>query len=939
MKILQITVNHMQEPIGFAFGNRIYLEFSAQTSAKIAEVKKRVIISAESKLYDSGWQDYIDNSFDVKLKLVPRTHYTVTVFLKNNFEKTQKSTFFETGKMNEHYTAKWIGNSDKSLQNTLLRKKFRLTKAVTNARLYITGLGLYEVYFNQKKVGSEFLTPGITAYDQLTQVQTYDISKMFSNELEQELLISLGDGWYKGTFGFDGGQNNIYGSRQMAIAELHLTFTDGSKRIINSDSSWQTTSGKITKSAIYYGEDYNAAIKIHDWQPATIINHELTALHDRLSLPLKIHEYLPVKDIIHTPKGETVLDFGQNHAGWPEFYNRAASKSTVKLEMGEILQDGNFYQKNLRHARAAFEYTSNGKKEWIRPHFTYYGYRYVKITGFAQTPKKKDFRSAVIYSDLKTTGNIETDNALVNRLLKNIIWSQKSNFFDVPTDCPQRDERLGWTGDAEIFSNTALLNMNCYAFFKKYAKDMLIEQKQHKGMLTMYAPAMGNDAGGTAIWGDAATIIPWHAYQATGDPAILRQNYSAMKAWVDWITNTTNTNNLWTGSFQFGDWLSLDGENPAIPTGKTDEDFIASIFYYYSSLIVGQTGQLLGNAHDAQKYFAQAQRIKKAVQDEYITPNGRLAIDTQTAYALVLYFDLVPASQKKHVINGLLKRLNKDNNHLKTGFVGTPLVCQVLSANGHHKLATQIFLNEDYPSWLYAVKLGATTVWERWNSVLPDGKMNPEGMNSLNHYSIGAIMEWVYKYVLGLNRTTFDYQKVTFKPNFDFRLKHVSGSYESSYGKLQFAYQLEADQLHTIKIKAIIPFGQIVNVILPRSQNANITINGKTTSGKIILTNGNYDICYQPDKSYIEYYDIEMPVKNLMIDKELVKELMPINTVFSFLQKEKNLENFDSMNLSTLNDSLPFINISKQEFKKISGILNKTPLMSERRFIHERRTV
>ncbi|WEV40861.1 alpha-L-rhamnosidase [Lactobacillus sp. ESL0681] len=939
MKITNILINQMVEPIGFDLGDSIRIEFSVQTKADFADVQKRLTITGSELDFDSNWREYDNNVFDEHVPLLPRTRYTVRVQLRNQKQQTEQTSFFETGKMTEPYTAEWIGNPNQDLQNTLLRKEFALPQKVKTARLYITGLGLYEAYLNKRKIGTEFLSPGVTAYDKLVQVQTYDVSQMFTDQQQQELVISLADGWYKGNFGFEGGQENIYGNRQIALAELHLEFIDSSQMVIKTDNTWQTTSGKVTKSAIYYGEDYDDTIKVTNWQPAELVNHPTNILRDRLSLPIKIKEQLPVQQIIQTPNGETVLDFGQNHAGWPEFYNQEKLGNTIKLEMGELLQDGNFYRDNLREARAAFEYTSDGQNKWIRPHFTYYGYRYIRVSGFKQQINAANFHSCVLYSDLKTIGKIETENSKVNRLLQNVLWGQKSNFVDVPTDCPQRDERLGWSGDADIFSETALLNMNSYPFFKKYANDMLIEQKQHHGMLTMYAPAMGNEEGGAAIWGDAATIIPWNAYQATGDPAILRQNFQGMQAWVDWISQNTTTPNLWTGRFQFGDWLALDGENPALPTGKTDEDFIASTYYYYSSTIVAKTATVLGKDKDAQKYTKQANAIKQAIKNEYITNNGRLALDTQTGYALALYFDLVPPSQKERVVSDLVSRLAKDQNHLKTGFVGTPLICQVLSDNGHHELAMQLFLNEDFPSWLYAVNLGATTIWERWDSILADGTINPEGMNSLNHYSVGAIMSWVYQHILGLKHLDSGYQEVLFAPQFDYRLKQVNGHYESSYGDLKLAYQLETDEQHTIKLAITVPFGQVVHVSLPRSSGTKIFVNGQFADQPLTLTNGKFSISYQPNKSYIEYYQLETPVKIIMADQFLVKQLQKVNPVFDFLSADDNLQNFGALSLTKLNETLPFVNISNSELNQIEKILRKTPLASERKFLNERRTI
>lgn len=531
---------------------------------------------------------------------------------------------------------------------------------------------------------------------------------------------------------------------------------------------------------------------------------------------------------------------------------------------------------------------------------------------------------------MQETGNIETDNELVNRLLKNIQWGQKSNFIDVPTDCPQRDERLGWSGDANIFSNTAALNMNVFEFFKKYAKDMAVEQEDHDGMLTMYAPKMGDDDGGAAIWGDAATFIPWNMYESYGDPAILEQNYSEMKSWVDWITKQTKVKDLWVGTFQFGDWLALDGEVPGLPTGKTDEDYIASVYYYASTKIVANTAKLLDEAEDFEKYEKQAERILKAIQDEYLTPNGKLALDTQTAYALALYFNIVPENKKEHVVNDLVARLNKDNDHLKTGFVGTPFVNQVLSENGHHKLAMKIFMQEDFPSWLYAVKLGATTVWERWNSVEADGSMNPEGMNSLNHYSIGAIMEWVYRYVLGIRNHSAGYQTIEFVPKFDYRLKHVKGHYHSSYGDLDIEYQIEADEEHTIKIHLAVPYGVTVKVDLPRTDKFNI--NGKIKENGTDLTVGDYEISYIPTQDYIERYTETTPVAVIMSDQELVNEINEVSDVLKMFENDPNgLQGpMGGMSLAKINEINPSINIDEAEFESIYRILTKMPIESER---------
>lgn len=931
MQLTQILINHMAEPIGFQFDN-LRVEFKVAADCSQAATKQLKIWTTDKTkpVYTTAVMPYQNNFFDVDLALEPRTRYHVQISLTAGDQTAMKTSFFETGKMTETYTAQWIGNANAALQNTLFKKAITTAQPVTKARLYATGLGLYEAYIDDQKVGDEYLAPGVTAYDRWIQVQTYDVTAQLATPGEHQLLISTGDGWYKGNFGFDGGQNNIYGDQQMTLAELHLTYADGATAVINTDHSWQTTSGRITKSAIYYGEDFDATITPSNWEPVTLLTKSTALLQDRLSLPIKIQTTLPAKELIQTPAKEQVLDFKQNQAGWFEFYNREPKGTKLTFQMGEILQNDNFYRENLRDARAAFTYVSDGKQRWVRPHFTYYGYRYVKVTGNTQPLNLSDFRAAVMYSDMAMTGTIQTDNAKVNRLFQNIQWGQKSNFFDVPTDCPQRDERLGWTGDADIFSNTAAFNMNVYQFFKKYAKDMAVEQAQHDGMLTMYAPAMGVDDGGAAVWGDAATTIPWNMYQTYGDPAILKQNYQSMRAWVDWITANTKTPNLWTGMFQFGDWIALDGENPALPTGKTDEDFIASIYYAYSSQIVADTAKLFNDTDVAKHYADQADAIKVAIQHEYITENGRLALDTQTAYALALAFKLVPANQIQRVVADLVTRLHKDNDHLQTGFVGTPFICQVLSQYGQHQLATKIFMQEDFPSWLYAVNMGATTVWERWNSVQPDGSMNPEGMNSLNHYSIGAIMAWAYRYLVGFRDHTPGYQEVTIAPNFDYRLKKVDGTFETPYGRLSLAYQLETTDEHQITGQLTVPFGVTAHVNLPRATQ--VTVNDDTLPGSFDLTAGTYQFSYYPTHDYVGRYTAETPAAAIMADNELVAKIDAIDPVLTFFKQDPDAAQggLGSMSLTKLNTLLPFISIPADHLTAINQLLAQTPLLSER---------
>lgn len=931
MNIQSILVNHMTEPLGFLL-EHLRIEFTLEAD-HFEEIEKQLILSvADQPVYQTEFLPYDNNFFEVDLDLLPRTRYDIKITIRTaDQECISSSSFFETGKLSEPFQAQWIGNKDKEIQNTLFKKDITINKEVARARLYMTALGVYETLIDQEKIGNEFLAPGVNAYDQWTQLQTYDVTKALSLG-QHELMISTADGWYKGPYGFIQGVKDIYGDQHRALAEYHIDYVDGTHEVITTDESWLTTTGKVTHSSIYYGEDRDDTLSIVNWKPVIILKESYDILSDRLSLPLIVKETLEVQEVLYTPAGETVLDFGQNHAGLFRFYNRTPKGTKIYLQVGEILQKGNLYRENLRSARAAFEYISDGEEKWVQPSFTYYGYRYMKVEGLDQL-NPEDFKADVIYSDMRSTGEIKTNNPKVNRLFQNIIWGQKSNFFDSPTDCPQRDERLGWTGDANVFSNTALYNMDVYAFYRKFLKDVSIEQQLNDGRAPMYAPSFGNKDGGGAIWGDATTFIPWNAYQVTGDDSLLKEHYPSMKDWVDWITRNTGTENLWTHCSQFGDWLALDGENPAMPTGKTDEYFIASIYYHYSAHIVAETARLLGKTEEAKNYENLSQAIKHAIQAEYISANGRLTIDTQTAYALTLAFELLPENQLERVARDLVTRLGKDDDHLKTGFVGTPYINQMLSLHGYHKLATTIFLHEDYPSWLYAVNLGATTVWERWNSVLQDGSMNPEGMNSLNHYSIGAVMEWAYKFVLGIRNSNQGFKEFDLAPEFDYRLNSVAGHYQSSYGKIAVSYRIETDEKHTITLTVDVPFGSTAHVTLPRSKGVLVSINDSSShGGQFDLTAGHYEISYIPTQDYIERYAASTPVSTIMADEELVAQIDAIHPVLDYFRKDPGAVQggLGKLSLAKLDEILPFITIPKEDLKKIESLLEQTIILNQR---------
>ncbi|MBP1757268.1 MAG: alfa-L-rhamnosidase RamA, partial [Firmicutes bacterium] len=726
------------------------------------------------------------------------------------------------------------------------------------------------------KAGQEYLTPGSNDYDSWLQTQTYDVTELLKTG-DNQVALMAGDGWAIGNFYFEGGSDKNYADNQAVLMDLVITYEDGTVEVIATDNTWTVQESQVLFSSLYNGEVFDATFKSIQDYPVKVIDFDYNKLEPRRSLPVVVQEEIKPIELIHTKAGELVLDFGQNMAGWVRFTCREPQGNSVKLQYGEILQGGNFYRDNLRHAKAEYIYTADGQVRTLRPHFTYYGFRYVKLTGFTGEIDLADFVAEVAYSEMEDTGDITTSNALINRLIQNTVWGQKSNFFEVPTDCPQRDERLGWTGDAQVFSGTAAFQMDVLAFFSKFGYDMGKEQAKADGCVPFVVPSFKKPGGGSCAWADAATIIPWTMYLMYGDIAILEQQYGSMKAWADYIRrqdDATGAIGLWTTGFHFGDWLALDADDPKSPIGGTETPFIASCYYYYSTLLVAKAAKVLGFTNDAASYEIQAGKIKAAIIREYYTPTGRLALQNQTAYVLVLAFDLCKPEDKARVAADLITRLKRDKEYLKTGFVGTPLICRVLSENGYHDMACKLLLNDECPSWLYPVRMGATTIWERWNSVMPDGSMNPEGMNSLNHYSYGSIVEWMYRYMAGINpvEDAPGFRKAVIRPQPDYRMSRLDCTFKSAAGTYVSNWEIAGGQLeYLIKI----PFNTQAQVILPDARLEDVFCNEENLADLIFAEQkgstvsftapaGIYAITYAPTVPYERHYSLDLKLDELM---------------------------------------------------------------------------
>ena len=939
MKIKNLKTNRITNPVGFNL-DKVMLSFVTCNTLSTKQIAAEIEVALDKEfkevIFNSGKREDIDSlGYELKIDLQPQTTYywKVSVWGDKGDFATSEVAYFETGKMNNPWEGRWITpNIDKDIHPVIF-KEFKLDKKVKRARAYVCGLGLYEMNLNTQKVGEEYLSPNCTAYDKFLQYQTYDISNQLEYGLNK-IEVILGNGWYKGRFGFHGGESEIFGDKFALLCDIVVEFEDGSTTIIKSDETWKCKESKIKFSGIYDGEVYDASFETNEEYKVSIIDLPYNKIRERLSLPVVVKEEVKPVEIITTPLGETVLDMGQNMVGWLQFKTNAPKGQEIRLKFGELLQEGNFYRGNLGTAKQEFKYIANGKETIVRPHFTYYGFRYVKVEGWIGEVKAEDFVGQVLYSDMETTGHIETSNYLVNRLFLNAMWGQKGNFLDVPTDCPQRDERMGWTGDAQVFCQTASFNMDTYAFFTKYTNDIYQEQICRNGEVPTVVPVISAEDGTSSAWGDAATIIPWNIYVHYGDKTILEKQFDSMKAWVDYIRKedeNSGGNRLWDSGFHFGDWLAQDGEDANAPTGGTEELFIASAYYYYSAKILSKSAKVLGKDDIYKEYRTLADEIKEAIQDEFLTKNGRLALKNQTAYIVALYMNLIPDKDRKRVAKDLITRLEKDRGYLKTGFVGTPYFCKALSQNGYNEYAYNLLLNKNFPSWLYPVTMGATTIWERWNSVLPDGRVNPTDMNSLNHYAYGSVVEWMYRYMAGLNPVEdvpgFRYINLTPMP--DYRFKYVNSSYNSPVGLYESSWSIKENG--ELNFKFNIPFNATANLVLPDAKLEEVYVNGrllkdteliaivKDENVVIELVSGVYEFKYNPTKSYIRFYNTSMSLDELLSHEEvgkLVKDNSPaVVDLMGGMGKSLSYKSMRELN------HMPFFHTSEEEMDLIDEII------------------
>ena len=680
------------------------------------------------------------------------------------------------------WKAKWIKPTwETGSEVPLFAREFRIAKPLTAAVLRMTGLGVYEAAINGRRISEDVLAPGWTAYTKRLQVQRYDVTELLAEN--NTLTVLLGKGWYRsplmcaneGTL-----QTELMKQPAGITAELTLRYADGTEDVILTDESWTASRSQVRFSELYDGEVVDATFVAAEHPHAVCFDGPTETLIPQEGAPIREQERICPVRVFTTPRGERVIDFGQELTGFLEVSVDAKAGDVVDVSFAEVMdRDGNFYNENYRGAKCKYHYTCRDGQQRYKTRLTFYGFRYIRVNEFPGGVEKADlssFTGIAVHSEMKRTGHIATSDPMLNQLFSNIIWGQKGNFVDVPTDCPQRDERLGWMGDAQVFARTACMNFDAEQFFSKWLNDLAADQHEDGFVGCVIPDVMTHptDRGtASAAWGDAATIVPWEVYRAYGDPELLRRQFPSMRKWVDYIGTITTTPDLWTGTWHYADWLGLDAPSGSYK-GSSREDFIASAFYAHSTELVIKAGKVLGE--DVSAYEALYARIVAAFRKEF--PEYL----TQTECILAAHYCLAEDPQK--AADQMAAKVREAGVQLQTGFVGTPYILHVLSDYGHADLAWALLTRKAYPSWLYPITKGATTIWEHWDGIMPDGGFWSKEMNSFNHYAYGAVADWLYGVAAGIQvmEDAPGYQRVRIAPHPTHKLDWLEASIETRRG-------------------------------------------------------------------------------------------------------------------------------------------------------------
>ncbi len=843
LKLVNLRCEHLENPVGVICSPRFSWQLDSPDQA-VFQQTRQIQVSTEpsfaSQVWDSGevrcgdtvLVPYTGAALDSDCRYWWRVRASSPAAGASDWSET--ATFVTAASA---WDAPFVsGEKDDSgagSAETMLRGEFTLGRKVKLAIAHVTALGVYQFHINGNRVSDWAMTPGWTEYASRILYQSHDVTALIKEGINAA-GARVGAGWYKGDLAGWTGRRCCYGKETAFAMQLSVLYEDGGREVITTDDNWKASDGPVSYSEIYNGETYDATKEQPDWSDSGFdvsgwrdvheIKVESRIVVPQDGVPVRPHEHFKPVEIFTAPNGERIVDFGQNLTGWVRLKISGKRGDVVSYSHAEILdKDGNFYTANLRRAKQRIHYTLRGDGEEVyEPLFTFQGFRYIRIDQFPGEAAPDNFTAIAAYSDMNMTGAFECSNPKLNQLMHNIRWSMVDNFFDIPTDCPQRDERIGWTGDAQVFVRAASYLHDTTAFFRKWLRDVAASQFSDGGIplvvpdiLTGYIPTGDVIDGSRAItgWGDAAVICPWTIFQSSGDAGMLEECYPMMKGWVEFMRSRAQWGLIWNTDYHLGDWVALDAKEGSY-FGATPIDLIATAYYAYSTELLAKAAQQLGRADDAREYFSLREKIGEAFVKEYFSPYGRLCARTQTSHILALHFGLVPPEFKQRTIDTLVEILGEYDNHLCTGFLGTPYICYALSDNGRLDLAYELLLKEDYPSWLYPLSKGATTIWEHWDGIKPDGSMWSDNMNSFNHYAYGAVGDWMYSVIGGIDTddSAAGYRRSRIRPRPGGGITSATVSEKTPYGELRSSWRFDGKRL---TLEVTVPHNTVATVSLP----------------------------------------------------------------------------------------------------------------------------